>query len=100
MTPTPAPELSDHDLRTVQALAYRLAGIRIADGKRMLVQHRLSRRVRERGLASYRDYCALLARPEEAAEVQRCVNALTTNETFFFRHKQHWDFIAERVVPA
>jgi chemotaxis protein methyltransferase CheR len=94
-----APELTDNDMRTVQALIYRIAGIRIADGKRMLVQHRLARRLRERGIASYRDYCALIGRAEEANELQRCINALTTNETYFFRHKQHWDFITEHAAP-
>jgi chemotaxis protein methyltransferase CheR len=94
------PDLDDQEMRAVQSLVYRLAGIRIADGKRLLVQHRLAKRLRERGVGSYRDYCALVARPEEGDELQRCLNALTTNETYFFRHKQHWDFIVEQAVPA
>jgi chemotaxis protein methyltransferase CheR len=94
------PELSDPEMRAVQTLIYRLAGIRIADGKRLLVQHRLAKRLRERGVGSYRDYCSLLARPDESDEVQRCINALTTNETFFFRHHQHWDFISKQVIPT
>jgi chemotaxis protein methyltransferase CheR len=100
MSPVAMPELTDLEMRTVQSLLYRLAGIRLADGKRMLVQHRLAKRLRERGVASYRDYCALVARPDEADELQRCINALTTNETYFFRHKHHWDFVVEQVVPA
>jgi chemotaxis protein methyltransferase CheR len=94
-----APELSDQDMRAVQSLIYRLAGIHIADGKRLLVQHRLAKRLRERGVDSYRAYCTLVERAEEGDELQRCVNALTTNETYFFRHKHHWDFIAERILP-
>jgi len=94
------PELTRSDLSTVQELVYRLAGIRLADGKKQLVQHRLSRRLRERHLDSYHDYCQLLGRSEEEAERQRFLNALTTNETYFFRHKQHWDFIIDHLIPA
>jgi chemotaxis protein methyltransferase CheR len=94
------PEISERDMRLVQTLAYRMAGIRLADGKRQLVSHRLAKRLRERGLDSYGDYCQLVQRPDEAHELQLCINALTTNETYFFRHKPQWDFIAERLMPA
>jgi chemotaxis protein methyltransferase CheR len=100
MSSTASSELSDQQLRYVQSLVYRLSGIHLHDGKRQLVEHRLSRRLRDRQLVSYAQYIELLKQPGETAELQRCLNALTTNETFFFRHKQHWDFIASQVVPA
>lgn len=89
--------LSDRDLRLFQQLAYRLAGIRIADGKRLLVQTRLTKRLRARRLTDFGEYHALIMQPHEEAELQLCLNALTTNETFFFRHKPQWDFIAGHI---
>ena len=94
------PALTDPEMREVQALVYRQAGIRVADGKRLFVQHRLARRLVAREVHTYRDYCALIQNPAETKELQRFINALTTNETFFFRHKHHWDFLTERIFPA
>ncbi len=91
--------LADLHLRLFQELAYRMAGIRIADSKRLLVQTRLAKRLRARSVADFGQYHALIMQPHEAAELQLCLNALTTNETFFFRHKPQWDYIVEQVFP-
>ncbi len=81
-------------------LIYREAGIRLPESKRGLVQSRLRARVLERSGGDYGAYHRLIRRSDERDELQRCIDALTTNETFFFRHKTHWDHLAEAVLPA
>lgn len=81
-------------------LIYREAGIRLPESKRGLVQSRLRGRVIERSGGNYGAYHRLIQRPDERAELQRCIDALTTNETFFFRHKTHWDHLGQVVLPA
>lgn len=92
--------LAADEMRAFQELAYAEAGIRLSDAKRSLVQGRLRARLDRLGLASYAAYHRHISSPVGAAERQHCLDALTTNETFFFRHKQHWDFILHHVVPA
>ncbi|MFW5698284.1 MAG: CheR family methyltransferase [Planctomycetota bacterium] len=92
--------LDADEMRAFQDLAYAEAGIRLSDAKRSLVQGRLRARLERLGLASYAAYHRHIASPAGSAERQHCLDALTTNETFFFRHKQHWDFVLQQVVSA
>lgn len=94
------PPLAADELRLFQDLVYRQAGIRMPDSKINLVQGRLRRRLDALGLTSYRAYHAYVCEAGHDDERQRCLEALTTNETFFFRHKQHWDFLLETIVPG
>jgi len=97
-----APEvtLQDSELRLFQDLMYREAGIRLADAKHSLVQSRLRKRLDALELESFRDYHCYVTTPGHEAEFQKCLEALTTNETYFFRHKQHWDFLLGDIVPG
>lgn len=90
--------ISDDELRMFQELTYAEAGIRLPDSKRNLIQGRLSRRIAELGYSRFDQYYQVISDPNNATERMVCIEALTTNETFFFRHKQHWDFIGETIV--
>jgi len=91
--------LSDSEMRLFQELMYREAGIRIADAKINLVQSRLRKRLEALELGSFRDYFNYATAAGHKDELQSCLEALTTNETFFFRHKQHWDFLLGELLP-
>ncbi|OVE81443.1 hypothetical protein BVY04_03310 [bacterium M21] len=87
------------EFQLYQALMYKLAGVRLSDRKHALVQARLKKRIHHLGLPSYHAYYKFIQQPEHADERQECLNALTTNETFFFRHKIHWDYVLKNIVP-
>ncbi len=95
-----AVDLEAKDFLRFQELAYRHAGIRLAEGKQSLVQNRLQRRLREAGVATFGAYHELVSRPDQTDELQQCIEALTTNETFFFRHHTHWDLFIKQVLAA
>jgi chemotaxis protein methyltransferase CheR len=91
--------LTEGEMRLFQELMYEEAGIRMADAKINLVQSRLRKRLEALELGSFRAYHAYATAPGHQDELQRCLEALTTNETFFFRHKQHWDFLIGELLP-
>lgn len=71
-----------------------LTGIALSDRKRYLVMARLARRLRELSLSSYDEYVDRLGDSRFAAtEVERLVNAITTNETSFFRESHQFDLL-------
>jgi chemotaxis protein methyltransferase CheR len=70
------------------------AGISLGAGKATLAYSRLAKRLRKLGLQSFADYCALIATPAGADELQAMVAALTTNVTRFFREPHHFDMLA------
>jgi len=84
------------DFDRVQDLIYRRAGISLHDGKHAMVYSRLSRRLRDTGHHSFKEYLAWLE-STDGAEWQEFVNALTTNLTSFFREQHHFQIFAEHL---
>ncbi|EYC49611.1 chemotaxis protein CheR [Hylemonella gracilis str. Niagara R] len=87
---------TQEDFVRVQSLIYQRAGISLHDGKHAMVYSRLSRRLRETGYQSFRDYLAWLE-SHDGPEWQEFVNALTTNLTSFFREQHHFDILSEHL---
>ncbi|GAB3488114.1 chemotaxis protein CheR [Curvibacter fontanus] len=84
------------DFARVQSLIYQRAGISLHDGKHAMVYSRLSRRLRDTGHQSFRDYLSWLE-SHDGPEWQEFVNALTTNLTSFFREQHHFEILAEHL---
>lgn len=91
------PGITDEEFSLFQRLIHRLAGISLSDAKRVLLVGRLGRRLEHHGLRSYADYYRMLVSGRYAEEVQTMVDLLTTNETYFFREPQHFDFLRDVV---
>ena len=81
---------TDADFDRVQTMIYKRAGISLHDGKHAMVYSRLSRRLRETGYQSFREYLEWLD-SSDIPEWQEFVNALTTNLTSFFRENHHFE---------
>ena len=94
---THPPLLSDQEFRQFQAMIYDIAGISLSDAKKPLVSGRLSKRVREHGVASFGDYFRILMQKDQRAELQIAIDLLTTNETYFFREPKHFDFLRQQM---
>ena len=85
----------------IQKRIYSLAGIALGDGKRLMVEGRLGKRLRELQLSSYEAYLSLLDRAGAASEEETLfINALTTNKTDFYREEHHFDYLVESTFPA
>lgn len=96
------PALSDQEFAHFQRFIFDAAGITLADSKKMLVSSRLGGRVQHHGLGSFAQYFRMLNSGESPAEVQRAIDLLTTNETYFFREPRHFEFLEKQVtaMPA
>lgn len=87
-------EWTNSDFDQVQKLIYQRAGISLHDGKHAMVYSRLSRRLRDTGHDSFKDYLRWLE-STEGPEWQEFVNALTTNLTSFFREHHHFEIFSD-----
>ena len=97
---SPAEALSDRDLRTLVRLIYDRAGITLHDGKKALVSARLQKRVRAGGFRSFADYVKFVEADTAGDEIVALLDAITTNHTSFFREEQHFQYLAETVIPT
>lgn len=67
-------------------------GITLDDSKISLMQNRLYPRLLFHKLENFTDYLQII-RQDSNEKVQMC-NLITTNETYFFREHQHFDFLS------
>jgi chemotaxis protein methyltransferase CheR len=97
-------EFTAADFARIRELIHRRAGISLSEHKRDMAYSRLARRLRARGLDSFRRYLDLLESENSAEEWEAFTNALTTNLTAFFRESHHFpilaDFVKRRAQPV
>jgi chemotaxis protein methyltransferase CheR len=93
------PLLTDSDYLKIAQLVYQHSRINLGNGKRELVASRLGKRLRATGCETYADYCNFLGGGGGAEEINHLVDAISTNHTFFFREKKHFDFLEEKLLP-
>jgi chemotaxis protein methyltransferase CheR len=91
--------ISRADFEYITGVLHEHAGIRLAPGKEALVASRLDRRIRALGLSGYAEYVRLLRDRPGEGELRQMIDVLTTNETFFFREPQHFEFLRREVLP-
>lgn len=73
---------------------YGQTGIRIQEGKITLLSNRIRRRLKHHGLGSFDDYYRLLSSSRLPGELEHFIDAVTTNETHFFRTGGHYEWFA------
>src|SRR3974377_624866 len=95
-----ATELTDEEFKRFCGLIYRVAGIRIADTKRVLVANRVRRRLRATGIKTFSEYYAFLTSPAGAGEMPQFLDAIHTNETYFYRDHQLYKWLETTLAPA
>jgi chemotaxis protein methyltransferase CheR len=92
-------ELTDGEYQKYCELIYRVAGIRIAENKRVMVGNRVRRRLRATGIPTFSEYYNFLISPAGNGEMPLFLDAITTNETYFFRDIQNYDWLGDTFLP-
>ena len=72
---------------------YQKSGIRIDDRKIALLSNRIRRRLKARDFTDFDMYYRFLTSPGGTGELDHFLDAITTNETFFFRTQHHFDWL-------
>lgn len=93
------PDLEDGDFEKIRGLLRETTGISVSETKRHFVNRRLAQRVQAQGCQTYADYLSLL-QAGDRDELERFTNAMTTNQTSFFREPHHFDYLRSTVLPA
>ena len=102
LTPTPArpaQKISAENFRFLCDAIYKDSGIVIDESKHYLVEARLNPLVRTEGLDGLDSLCNLIRAVSGAKLRGRVVEAMTTNETLFFRDVKPFDSLREVVFP-
>lgn len=92
--------LTPSEFEQFRKLAYEQFGLDLRAGKEQLVSSRLSKRMRELGIHSYKDYYRHVVEDHTGEALAGLIDALTTNHTSFFREMAHFEFMRQTIIPA
>ena len=90
--------LSDGEFEDINNLIYNKCGIHIEKEQLGLLEHKLSKRLKVNNLVSFSLYYKKLL--NSPAEIQEMINAVTINETSFFREMKHFEFLKDTILPS
>jgi len=77
---------------------YKCTGVNLRPSKKPLVLSRLRRRLEDLEMNTFMEYVPMLEN-HQSGELEVFINALTTNETYFFRHTKQFNYLFEKVLP-
>jgi len=89
--------LSDKEFGLFSKFIFNETGISLPENKKYLVQTRLFNRLQQYNFKRYIDYYRFIQiNPKEKVKM---INQITTNETYFFREKDQFEVLANRILP-
>jgi len=90
--------LKTADFERLREFVYRKTGLQFSDAKRYFVDKRVNAMMAEFGTTEFAPYFAAL-RTGDAGLLQKLINELTVNETYFLREDYQIDSLIRRVLP-
>lgn len=93
-------ETSTADFDFVRDLVYRESAIAIEPDMKYLVESRLSSLIRKTDYSAIGDLVSALRRKNDPELTSRVVDAMTTNETSFFRDSHPFETLCRDVLPG
>ena len=92
--------LSNSDFTKLSSFIYDQCGIKMPRIKKIMVEARLRKRLKELNIPSYSQYCEFLFSNEgQERELIHMIDVITTNKTDFFREPKQFSFMIETAVP-
>jgi len=96
---TPITTISESDYRKFCEYFYRRTGISFGHNKRYFVDKRLIDRIQKTGASCAEDYFESLRRYDANGEIEKLINLLTINETYFYREDHQLDCLVNGILP-
>jgi chemotaxis protein methyltransferase CheR len=93
------PKIGAHELPLVSDYVHRVSGIVIEPNKAYLLESRLGPLLAREGAATYIELVQRAQRDHSGGLGGRIIDAITTNETSFFRDKRPFELLAHKLVP-
>jgi len=94
-------ELSEKDFQAFSRYIFAEYGIKMPPVKRVMLQGRLLKRIRELNMNSYAEYRDFFFSEEgQQQELMNFLNVITTNKTDFYREPVHFGFLKDQVLSG
>lgn len=92
--------MSDNDFKRLSQFVFQQSGIKMPEIKKIMLQSRLQKRLRELRITSFKDYADYVFSPEgQKNEIIHMLDVVSTNKTDFYREPVHFDFLQDEILP-
>jgi chemotaxis protein methyltransferase CheR len=92
--------IKDEEFYELTDIIRNYCGIIFRKNKQYLLEYKLTPRLRELNFNSFSDYIYYLKYPSpNKHEIQRLINLVTINETYFFREKNQIEYMIRNAIP-
>ena len=92
--------MNDTEFKLFRDFIYDKSGINYTENKKIILQNRIRRRMRELELNSYTQYYDIVKNKQmDHEEIIKFFDEVTTNETSFFRHDRQFVALKTMIIP-
>ena len=92
--------MSDRDFRILSEFIYDEVGIKLPIAKKLMLEARIRKRLKDLSIKSYSEYCKYVFSPSGVKnELINLIDVVTTNKTDFFREPAHFTYLVHTVLP-
>lgn len=92
-------DISKNEYKLLQNLVYDKFGIDLGEEKQSLVVGRLQKVVHTNGFQNFHDYYKYVLNDNSGQGLNTLINKISTNHTYFYREKDHFEFFLDQVLP-
>ncbi len=93
-------EMTDEDFKKISSFITKHFGIKLPEAKKIMLQSRLQKRLRQLNIDSFEKYCEFIFNEGNEQEIINMIDVVSTNKTDFFREPQHFTFLNNEVLPS
>lgn len=90
--------ISNHDFQRFTAFIKKQYGLDLSR-KQHLISGRLASTITSLGFSDFSEYVDYIMTSKNQKEIEKMLNRLTTNYTFFMRESSHFDYFRDTVLP-
>ncbi len=92
--------MTEADFQKLSSFIYNNYGIKMPPEKRIMLQSRLQKRLRELNITTYKEYIDyLFSKDGMQNELYHMIDMVSTNKTDFFREPSHFEILIQKVLP-
>lgn len=91
--------ITDEEFKQLRDLVYKNIGINLTEEKRNLLMGRLQKILRKLGYTNFNSYYNYVISDKTGDALSELANSISTNHTFFYREKDHFEYFLNHVLP-
>ena len=95
----PIEKPTQEEFKLFSKLVLKDLGLQWGDDKKYLLHARVQRRLQILQMRTFEEYYGFVVRHENKVERQYLYNAVTTTKSGFYREKQHFEYLREKIFP-